>query len=542
MRRRTQSAFAQAAGAQARPHRNRETLGFSLKSHVLMIKVKRPNMDRDRHLSSADRHRGKREHLSGSEKRKAAAEKEKKTQEVLAKLRRMTDFFTAPSKQSKAKSDVATTSHSLNDDTASRCASPLQEDDLVSADDCNNMCAIIVVFSTIASLNCQGPSNDENGQYIHDISGQYVHDDSGRYIHDHSGDYLPDGQGGYLNDNSGLYRGDANGLRQNDRSFQKQHFLPIDNQKRINFANTESLKRDRQIGSINLLGSGSTVNTQYVKPAKSLTNEKQFFGNVASAANPIPSVTNVKYEPGRYVDGHWKIIKQAEDIDTDGYHWEYETENGIKAEESGKLANKGTDKERNPIDPHNALNLKYYLSSKCDFDGNRLTRVGDPKDNTDATNKAYVDDIVRKHEARIYESTEVYVNSVNRELNNFLERMNGIQLVISSDMNGIVANTIPNTVKTLMNEMIKEKIDDNPHANGTSIYNLTTQIDAMQSLTSRINQLEKLDNNVALLTTIVMNFERRCDDYGKNMSGIMIKREAAATTLTTATSNTDKTM
>ncbi|KAK4887340.1 hypothetical protein RN001_003611 [Aquatica leii] len=101
--------------------------------------VKRPNMDRDRHLSSADRHRGKREHLSGSEKRKAAAEKEKKTQEVLAKSRRMTDFFTAPSKQSKAKSDVATTSHSLNDDTASRCASPLQEDDLVSADDCNNM-------------------------------------------------------------------------------------------------------------------------------------------------------------------------------------------------------------------------------------------------------------------------------------------------------------------------------------------------------------------------------------------------------------------
>ncbi|KAK4882197.1 hypothetical protein RN001_005516 [Aquatica leii] len=186
----------------------------------------------------------------------------------------------------------------------------------------------------------------------------------------------------------------------------------------------------------------------------------------------------------------------------------------------------------NPIDPHNALNLKYYLSSKCDFDGNRLTRVGDPKDNTDATNKAYVDDIVRKHEARIYESTEVYVN----------KRMNGIQLVISSDMNGIVANTIPNTVKTLMNEMIKEKIDDNPHANGTSIYNLTTQIDAMQSLTSRINQLEKLDNNVALLTTIVMNFERRFDDYVKNMSGIMIKREAAATTLTTATSNTDKTM
>ncbi|KAK4887610.1 hypothetical protein RN001_003881 [Aquatica leii] len=98
-------------------------------------KVKRPNMDRDRHLSSAVRHRGKREHLSGSEKRKAAAEKEKKTQEVLAKSRRMTDFFTAPSKQSKAKSDVATTSHSLNDDTASRCASPLQEDDLVSADD-----------------------------------------------------------------------------------------------------------------------------------------------------------------------------------------------------------------------------------------------------------------------------------------------------------------------------------------------------------------------------------------------------------------------
>ncbi|KAK4878777.1 hypothetical protein RN001_011283 [Aquatica leii] len=92
-------------------------------------------MDRYRHLSSADRHREKREHLRGSEKRKAAAKKEKKTQEVLAKSRRMTNFFTAPSKQSKAKSDVATASHFLNDDTASRCASP--QDDLVSADNCN---------------------------------------------------------------------------------------------------------------------------------------------------------------------------------------------------------------------------------------------------------------------------------------------------------------------------------------------------------------------------------------------------------------------
>lgn len=85
-------------------------------------------------MSSADRHRGKREHLSGSQKRKAAAEKEKKTLEVLTKSRRMTDFFTAPF---KAKSGVATTSHSHIDDTASRCASPLQEDDLETTNDCN---------------------------------------------------------------------------------------------------------------------------------------------------------------------------------------------------------------------------------------------------------------------------------------------------------------------------------------------------------------------------------------------------------------------
>lgn len=74
----------------------------------------------------------------------------------------MTDFFTAPS---KAKSDVATTSHSLNDDTASRCASLLQEDDFATADDCNIVSAykILKIFrNEMICLSVFIPGVDNN--------------------------------------------------------------------------------------------------------------------------------------------------------------------------------------------------------------------------------------------------------------------------------------------------------------------------------------------------------------------------------------------
>ncbi|KAF5298375.1 hypothetical protein FQR65_LT01153 [Abscondita terminalis] len=222
--------------------------------------------------------------------------------------------------------------------------------------------AICVISSAIAMVHCQVSSIEDSGQYVPDFSGQYVHDDSGRYVHDRSGDYVHDGLGNYLNDNGGFYRGEASNTYQKESNFQRQskyshlkesskfsiitdYFAASNNQPRKIYYNPETQKPKSLISSTNLLGASSSVNTQFVKPSKPLISEKSIFGNIAAASSPVSATSNTKYDQARYVDGHWKIIRQAEENSDDGYHWEYETENGITAEETGKLANKGTDKE-----------------------------------------------------------------------------------------------------------------------------------------------------------------------------------------------------
>nr|ASQ42721.1 endocuticle structural glycoprotein Abd-1 [Locusta migratoria] len=53
---------------------------------------------------------------------------------------------------------------------------------------------------------------------------------------------------------------------------------------------------------------------------------------------PQPAIVPVRTIPQTSNEGHWIIIKQAKDQGNDGsYRWNYETENGIAAEETGAL-------------------------------------------------------------------------------------------------------------------------------------------------------------------------------------------------------------
>ncbi|XP_049941520.1 endocuticle structural glycoprotein SgAbd-1 [Schistocerca serialis cubense] len=56
------------------------------------------------------------------------------------------------------------------------------------------------------------------------------------------------------------------------------------------------------------------------------------------APAPQPAFVPARTIPQASSEGHWIIIKQAKDQGNDGsYRWNYETENGIAAEETGAL-------------------------------------------------------------------------------------------------------------------------------------------------------------------------------------------------------------
>ncbi|KAL3283239.1 hypothetical protein HHI36_006387 [Cryptolaemus montrouzieri] len=177
-------------------------------------------------------------------------------------------------------------------------------------------CLLCLCTSSIALEN-----DAEDGSYQEDNSGQYIPDDSGRYIPDYSGQYQDDGTGRYSGDDAGRYAGN---------NFIQRKYSNVNNPI-----------------STNLLGDGEEfrkVRANQLVPKRTELDlnsiQKQLISRPASRAVP-----RFDERSGTSPDGRWRIIKQNAEVDIDGYSWEYETENGISAAESGKLANKGSQNE-----------------------------------------------------------------------------------------------------------------------------------------------------------------------------------------------------
>lgn len=265
---------------------------------------------------------------------------------------------------------------------------------------------IILVLGSSVAL-CAPLDESEGGHYQSDDSGQYVPTAEGKYISDNSGQYIPDDSGRYRDDGTGRYRDDPTGRYFNRAQYYKQQSFknPIGKQStfRGDFSRSRPSPNLSSFISSQSSSAGSTANIPAFSPNlveagnfdfgtsegatassisdrsnyKSLSNSfgqpsSQFgpsnansFGNVAAAATlsavrhqavrPFSGGAGRRYQStsaggatGQYRggdDSRWRILKQSGDVAEDGYHWDFETENGIIADETGQLANRGTDKE-----------------------------------------------------------------------------------------------------------------------------------------------------------------------------------------------------
>lgn len=124
-----------------------------------------------------------------------------------------------------------------------------------------------------------------------DENGRYVPDDEGRYYPDNSGEYIPDYSGRYIHDPSGRYKNDGTGRYKDGEFFHS--FVDV----------WHLLRRNAE------LQNGRSRNLI----------EK----NRVTKSSSVPSTTTLPTTTSQRIpNGKYKIIRQVDQSDLGGYHWE----------------------------------------------------------------------------------------------------------------------------------------------------------------------------------------------------------------------------
>ncbi|KAF5308319.1 hypothetical protein FQR65_LT18240 [Abscondita terminalis] len=102
----------------------------------------------------------------------------------------------------------------------------------------------------------------------------------------------------------------------------------------------------------------------------------------------------------------------------------------------------------------------------------------------------YVDFVIEEHQKSIDVTNHIRTNSVNEKLKLMTEKIDTIQQTMAREINNITQNLIPDSMQTLMDQVIKHTLDNNTYINERFYQALKTELNTFK------DRLTKLDSDI----------------------------------------------